>query len=170
MSSTRISVEWGIGRVKGLWRALMNRVCKLFLTWTTTSQQDSMRVLAQRVSIQVIVAIFLTNLHGILNGNLTQHYFSVEPPTLSEYLWETGTEVQTFSSSLRKLSESSWGGGEVYKIGGLWPPDAYPPQFCLQPNTIQYPQIHISWFFFNNSPSRKKSKKKISKSHPHIWP
>ena len=70
-----------------------------------------MRVLAQQVSIQVIVAIFLTNLHGILNGNLTQHYFSVEPPTLSEYLWETGTEVQTFSSSLRKLSESSWGAG-----------------------------------------------------------
>lgn len=72
MSRGRVSVEWGIGRVKRLWTLLTNK--------------SHMRTLMQPTSILVFNAIFFTNLLAILNGSNIQSYFGVEPPSVRQYL------------------------------------------------------------------------------------
>ena len=55
MSSLRISVEWGIGSIKRLWKVLSNKNC--------------MRTLQTPVGIYWINAVLLTNLHTCMNGS-----------------------------------------------------------------------------------------------------
>lgn len=94
MSSSRISVEWGIGRVKEQWKLLASRVTNYFtdyMTWSC-SPQANMRALAQPVSILILNAVLFSNVLNIMNGSQVQDYFGVQPPTLSEYLWEDNNQ------------------------------------------------------------------------------
>lgn len=73
MSSVRISVEWGFGRVSNLW-ALLNYA-------------PQQRVLQSPIAAYYKVGILLTNIRTILDeGNIITSKFHLPPPTLQEYL------------------------------------------------------------------------------------
>jgi len=73
MSSYRITVEWGIGRVKVLWKAVTNK--------------GNMKALLSPVSIYWFNAVLLTNIHCCINGrSQISEYFGCDPPTVQEYL------------------------------------------------------------------------------------
>lgn len=73
MSSVRISVEWGFGRVTNLWA---------FLNYA-----PQQRALQSPIASYYKVAILLTNVRTILDeGNIISTKFNLSPPTLQSYL------------------------------------------------------------------------------------
>jgi len=72
MSAYRITVEWGIGRVKNLWKAVTNK--------------GNMKALLSPVSLYWFNAVLLTNIHCCMNGSQISQYFDCDPPTVQEYL------------------------------------------------------------------------------------
>ena len=71
MSRVRITVEWGFGRVLGLWS---------FFRFEKGQQLGRMPV-----GKMYVVAVILTNAHCCLYGNATTLYFDLEPPSLEDY-------------------------------------------------------------------------------------
>ena len=72
MSSVRITVEWGFGKIKGNWAYLdFERGMKPYLN-------DLQRMWP--------VAQILTNCHTCLYGSQTGNYFGVMPPSLEQYI------------------------------------------------------------------------------------
>jgi hypothetical protein len=80
MSSARVTIEWLFGRVVQLWRFLQH--------------DDDLMVLKSSLSTYYRVAVLLTNVRTCLDGrNQVADYFSVEPPTLEDYLY-TALHIQ----------------------------------------------------------------------------
>lgn len=71
MSTVRIAVEWGFGRVTALWPQ-----CDF-----TRGQQLGRRPVAK----MYIAAVILTNALTCLRGNQTSLYFQLQPPSLEDY-------------------------------------------------------------------------------------
>ena len=72
MSSVRVAVEWGFGKILMLWPMLdFTNYQKLF---------------SSPLSVQYHVATLLTNIHTCYNGSQTSSFFEFEPPTPQEYL------------------------------------------------------------------------------------
>jgi hypothetical protein len=67
-----MSVEWGFGKITGLWS---------FLDF-----QRNLKVLLSPVGAYYIVGALLTNCHTCLNGSQTSVYYGCNPPSLEEYL------------------------------------------------------------------------------------
>ena len=72
MSSTRISNEWGFGKVK--------------LNWAYLDLENGHKLFLNDVQKYWPVAQILTNCHTCLYGSQTAEYFDVKPPELEEYL------------------------------------------------------------------------------------
>ena len=72
MSSTRISNEWGFGRVKLLWAYL--------------DFENGQKIYLNDVKKYWPVAQILTNCHTCLYYNQVSDYFDVAPPTLQDYV------------------------------------------------------------------------------------
>lgn len=72
MSSCRVSVEWGFGKIMGLFQFL--------------NHEENLRVLHQPVGLYYPVANILANCHTCLYGSQTGDYFGLAPPQLEEYL------------------------------------------------------------------------------------
>jgi len=72
MSSYRITVEWGIGRVKTMWKAVTNK--------------GNLKALLSPVSIYWFNAVLLTNIHCCMNGSEISQYYDCQPPSVEEYL------------------------------------------------------------------------------------
>ena len=72
MSSVRISVEWGFGRLASLW------------PWLDYTR--GMQVLLAPIGLYFPVAVVLTNAYTTLYGSQTGDYFGVLPPSLEEYV------------------------------------------------------------------------------------
>jgi hypothetical protein len=69
MSSNRISVEWGYGRVRQLWQALN------FAT--------NMQIFKSPIAAMYVSAVILTNaVTCIEGGNIVSDYFGCRPPTM----------------------------------------------------------------------------------------
>ena len=72
MSSMRVAVEWGFGKVIKY---------NAFLDF-----KKNPKILLQEISGMYNAAVFLSNCHTCLYGSQTGTYFDVDPPTLEEYL------------------------------------------------------------------------------------
>ena len=72
MSSTRISNEWGFGKIK--------------LLWSYLDFENGQKVYLNDVQKYWPVAQILTNCHTCLYGSQTSMYFRVLPPKLEDYL------------------------------------------------------------------------------------
>ena len=72
MSSTRITNEWGFGRIK--------------LNWAFLDFENGQKVYLNDVAKYWPVAQILTNCHTCLYGNQTGWYFDEQPPKLEAYL------------------------------------------------------------------------------------
>ena len=71
MSSVRIIVEWGFGKVKN--------VCPLLNSYKYLQ--------LQKLDVNMIlkVVVLLTNIHTIINGSNQNTYFNTNVPTLERY-------------------------------------------------------------------------------------
>lgn len=72
MSSVRISVEWGYGKIVQYFA---------FMDFS-----KNLKVLLQPVGKLYCVSALLANCHTCLYGSLTGSFFGVDPPKLEEYL------------------------------------------------------------------------------------
>ena len=72
MSSTRISNEWGFGRVK--------------LQWAYLDFENGQKIFLNDVKKYWPVAQILTNCHTCVYGNQVSDYFDLLPPNLADYL------------------------------------------------------------------------------------
>jgi len=73
MSRHRISVEWGIGRVKNLFQMMTNK--------------NNLKSLMSPVAVYWFNSILFTNIHSCVNRrSQVSSYFDLTPPTLAEYL------------------------------------------------------------------------------------
>lgn len=72
LSTIRIPVEWGFGRVVNLWRSL-HLSSALKVGWTDPHKK-------------YVVAVMLTNLVVAIEGSQTEGYFGTTAPSLDEYL------------------------------------------------------------------------------------
>jgi hypothetical protein len=73
LSRVRISVEWGFGKVKGLFAYVDYKKC--------------MRLYGNPVMSYWQCAVLLTNCHTCLYGSLTSQYYDVPPPYVEDYLF-----------------------------------------------------------------------------------
>lgn len=72
MSQARVSVEWGFGKVVGLFA---------FLDFA-----KNLKLHLQPVAMYYTVAVLLTNCHTCLYGSQTASFFNTTPPELQSYL------------------------------------------------------------------------------------
>lgn len=72
MSTVRISVEWGFGKI-----------CQYF---AFLDFKKNMKVLLQPVGKYYLVGALLINCHTCLYGSVTSTFFQVDPPSLETYL------------------------------------------------------------------------------------
>ena len=72
MSSVRVSVEWGFGKI-----------CQYF---AFLDFKKNMKVLLQPVGKYFLVGSLLINCHTCLYGSVTGSFFEVDPPSLETYL------------------------------------------------------------------------------------
>ena len=72
MSTLRISVEYGFGKLISLFAYL--------------DFQKNQKLFLQPLKQQYFVAAILTNIHTCMHGSQVSKYFSCDPPTLEEYL------------------------------------------------------------------------------------
>lgn len=72
MSSSRISVEWGYGKVLSQWAHI--------------DFSKSSKILLEPIAQQYINCAFLTNLFTCLYGNQINSYFNMSPMSLTDYL------------------------------------------------------------------------------------
>merc|ERR1711939_177753 len=70
--SLRVSVEWGFGKIFGLFQYL--------------NHEENLRLFLQPVGLYYPVANILANCHTILYGSQTSDYFDVPRPGLEDYL------------------------------------------------------------------------------------
>lgn len=82
MSSKRISVEWGFGRVGALWKFIG---CK-----------NKMQMYLMPVASMYYAAWLLADCHCCLYGNQVSDYFTTRAPPLDLYLDTTGAEVPLY--------------------------------------------------------------------------
>ena len=90
-SKQRISVEWGFGAVKSLWKMLSFRYLQ--------KPQRS------RVSVWYLVCIILTNCHMCLHRSQASLYFDCKPPNIEEYLHPRDAE---FDRAFEKYKRKSY--------------------------------------------------------------
>lgn len=74
MSSCRVTVEWGFGKIVALW------------PYVDYAKKQQVALSACGLGKQYAVAGVLTNCHSCLYGNSTSKFFGVRPPTLRSYL------------------------------------------------------------------------------------
>ena len=72
MSSTRISNEWGFGKIK--------------LNWAFLDLENGHKLYLNDVQKYWPVAQILTNCHTCLYGSQTSSYFDIVPPTVEDYV------------------------------------------------------------------------------------
>ena len=72
MSGLRVSVEWGFGKITGLFQYL--------------NHEENLRLFLQPVGLYYPVANILANCHTTLYGSQTGDYFGVQRPSLEDYL------------------------------------------------------------------------------------
>ena len=72
MSAARVSVEWGFGKITGLFQYL--------------NHEENLRLFLQPVGLYYPVANILANCHTTLYGSQTGDYFGVQRPSLEDYL------------------------------------------------------------------------------------
>ena len=71
MSSNRISVEWGYGRTRNLWRAL--------------NLSSELQIFKSPIAAWYVCAVLFTNAVTCIEGNnVVSEYFGCPPPTLIE--------------------------------------------------------------------------------------
>ena len=75
MSSVRVSVEWTLGKIVNYFSYL--------------DFKRSNKVLLQPVGKYYLVAALLTNCHTCLYGSQTSTFFSLDPPSLETYLFNS---------------------------------------------------------------------------------
>lgn len=78
MSSCRVTVEWGFGKIVALW------------PYVDYAKKQQVGLSAVGLGKQYSVAGILTNCHTCFYGNNTSKYFGVRPPSLSRYLQGEG--------------------------------------------------------------------------------
>lgn len=78
MSSVRVTVEWGFGKIVALW------------PYVDYAKKQQVGLSAAGLSKQYAVAGILTNCHSCFYGNSTSKYFGVKPPSLRSYLQGEG--------------------------------------------------------------------------------
>lgn len=71
-ASVRISIEWGYGKIAGLWSFL--------------DYKQNLQLKQFKVPLIYFVATLLTNFHTCFYGCETSTYFGVQPPTIEEYI------------------------------------------------------------------------------------
>ncbi|CAB1099714.1 unnamed protein product [Ectocarpus sp. CCAP 1310/34] len=74
MSSVRVSVEWGFGKIVALW------------PYVDYAKKQQVALSACGLGKQYAVAGILTNCHSSFYRNNTSFYFGVKPPSLRSYL------------------------------------------------------------------------------------
>ncbi|CAB1103153.1 unnamed protein product [Ectocarpus sp. CCAP 1310/34] len=74
MSSVRVSVEWGFGKIVALW------------PYVDYAKKQQVALSACGLGKQYAVAGILTNYHSCFYRNNTSFYFDVNPPSLRSYL------------------------------------------------------------------------------------
>jgi len=73
MSRHRITVEWGIGRIKNLFQMMTNK--------------NNLKCLMSPVAVYWFNSVFFTNIHTCINRmNEVSDYFDIETPTLEQYI------------------------------------------------------------------------------------
>ncbi|GAV09950.1 hypothetical protein RvY_19429 [Ramazzottius varieornatus] len=72
MKTLRVSVEWGFGKIGTL--------------FAFNNYPEDLKLGVQPLGMYFKVSTLLTNCHTCLNGSQTSNHFSVEPPTLLQYL------------------------------------------------------------------------------------
>ncbi|KAF6211254.1 hypothetical protein GE061_014371 [Apolygus lucorum] len=72
MSAVRQAVEWGFGKV--------------VRDWAFVDFHKNLKILKQDVSSMYKVACLLSNCHSCLYGSQVSDFFSINPPTLEQYL------------------------------------------------------------------------------------
>jgi len=72
MSKERVGIEWNFGFVK--------------MRCPFLDDVDKMKIQENDVRLRVRVGIFLTNLCTCLRGNGTSRYFSMQSPSIAEYM------------------------------------------------------------------------------------
>ena len=72
MSSERVTVEWGFGKIAALW------------PWV--DYRKNMKVLLQPVGMFLRVANVLTTMHTCMYGSEVSNHFGMDPPSLSAFM------------------------------------------------------------------------------------
>lgn len=78
MSSCRVTVEWGFGKIVALW------------PYVDYVKKQQVGLSAAGVGKQYAVAGILTNCHSFFYGNSTSKFFKVSTPSLRSYLHGQG--------------------------------------------------------------------------------
>ena len=94
MSRVRQAVEWGFGAVIRLWAYL--------------DFPQGKGVLKTAIGLHYLVAVLLTNAHGIFNWNQVAQSFDCAPPTLAEY----------FCGRPSEADNAAWELHDIYTAGG----------------------------------------------------
>lgn len=72
MSSVRVSVEWGFG--------------KIIRYWAFVDFAKNQKLYLQRIGKIYVAGAFLANVHTCLRGSQTSSFFAMTPPTVEQYL------------------------------------------------------------------------------------